>query len=63
MINTQYLKQNKIEYITPTGGMYLTSIDDSLEICFYYTIMPLGLAAYLYVKDGRKPLLDVQEIA
>ena len=41
----------------------LLKVDKSLEISFYYTILPLCLALYLWVESGREFLLDAKEIA
>ena len=40
----------------------LLKIDKNSEVGFYYTILPLSLAIYLYIKGGEKFLFDIKKI-
>ena len=40
----------------------LLEVDKNLEIGFYYTILPLNLAIYLWVENGGKFLFNVKKI-
>ena len=41
----------------------LRKVDKGLKIDFYCTILPFDLTVCLWVKDGKKFLLDIKEIA
>ena len=41
----------------------LLKVDKNSEVDFYYTILPLSLAVYLWVKGNREFLLNTKEIA
>ena len=41
----------------------LLKVDKSLEINFYYIVLPLSLAVHLRVEGDKKSLLNAKEIA
>ena len=38
-------------------------INKHFEVSFHGTVLPFGLAVNLQIKDGGKPMLDVEEVA
>ena len=52
----------KLHYEKKLCLIILLKVDKNSKVNFYYTILPLSLAIYLQVEDGRKSLLDIKEI-
>ena len=53
---------SKLHHEKKLYPIILLEVDKSLEIGFYYTILPLSLTVRLRVKGGREFLLNVEEI-
>ena len=54
---------SKLRYEKKPYPIILLEVDKGSKISFYYTILPLNLAIYLWVENNRESLLDAEEIA
>ena len=53
---------SKLRYEKKLYSIILLEINKSLEVGFYYTILPLSLTIYLQIKSSKEFLLNVKEI-
>ena len=52
----------KLCYEKKSCSIILFEVDKSLKRGFHCTILPFGLTVCLWIKNGRKSLLDAEEI-
>ena len=53
---------DKLQHKKKPYLIILLEIDESLEVGFYYTILPLSLTVHLQMEGGEESPLNIEEI-